>query len=122
MKALERISYEFVEDCANSGVVYSEARYCPHLIIEDSVLNRQKETGDKTETKKWTWDITGAIIKGLIRGEQEFGTKVNLIATSIRGMPPFWFDETIELVADSGFHGGRIIGIDIAGVASTADG
>lgn len=42
LKALERIAYEFVEDSANSGIIYSEARFCPHLVIPDDVVERQK--------------------------------------------------------------------------------
>ncbi|VDK40975.1 unnamed protein product [Gongylonema pulchrum] len=30
--AIERVAYELCEDAANSGVVYFEARYSPHLL------------------------------------------------------------------------------------------
>ncbi len=78
--------------------------------------------GNSEETRTWTWNVTDAVIKGLIRGEQDFGTKVNLVATCIRGMSQLWLDETIEIAADTSFHGGRIVAIDIAAIPSTADG
>ncbi|ODN00939.1 Adenosine deaminase [Orchesella cincta] len=114
LKALERVAYEFVEDSASAGIAYSEARFCPHLCIPDDV-------GNSEETKTWTWNVTEALLKGLIRGEKDFGTKINLVATVIRGFSTLWYEETIELAADTSFHQGRIIAIDIAAIASTAD-
>lgn len=40
--ALERLGYEFVEDCAKQGMIYAEARFCPHILIPDEVLEEQK--------------------------------------------------------------------------------
>jgi len=74
------------------------------------------------ETKKWVWEVTGAYIKGLKRGQTDFRTKCNLIVTCIRGKPDYWFEHTMELVKDTNFHGGWVIGIDIAGVPDTASG
>ena len=84
--------------------------------------NIPKSGASSPETKKWVWDVTEALIKGLKKGQMDFQTKGNLIAACIRGRPCFWFDDTLELVADKNFHGGRIVGIDIAGLADTACG
>jgi hypothetical protein len=40
--ALERMAYEFVDDCATQGILYAEARFCPHIVIPDDVVARQK--------------------------------------------------------------------------------
>ena len=69
------------------------------------------------ERKKWVWDVTGAVIKGLRRGQTDFKTKGNLIAICIclRQRPDFWFSDTLELVADKNFHEEWLVGVDIAG-------
>jgi hypothetical protein len=78
--------------------------------------------GSSEETKKWVWDVTGAMIKGLKRGQTDFKTKVNLIATCIRGYSKLWYDETLELLLDKSFHDGWIAGIDIAALPDTSCG
>lgn len=92
------------------------------IVLSNKNNNIVKFKGNSEETKTWTWNVTEAIIKGLIRGEKDFGTKVNLVATCIRGMSPLWLEETIEIAADKSFHGGKIVAIDIAAIPSTADG
>ncbi|CAG7832828.1 unnamed protein product [Allacma fusca] len=117
LKALERSAYEAVEDAANAGVIYFEARFCPHILIP---LEVRSEADDEARTK-WVYDVTDALIKGLIRGQADFKSKGNLIATSIRGLPQHWYEDTLTLVADSSFHGGRIVGVDIAALPDTHD-
>ncbi len=68
------------------------------------------------------WDVTGALVKGLKRGQADFRTKGNLIVTCIRGTPDFWFKDTLELVADKNFHDGWIVGVDVAGSSDSASG
>lgn len=36
-EAIKRIAYEFVETKAKEGVIYVEARYCPHLLANKGV-------------------------------------------------------------------------------------
>lgn len=36
-KALERVAYEFVEDQAVQGVIYTETRYSPHGLTGDKL-------------------------------------------------------------------------------------
>jgi adenosine deaminase len=31
-KAIDRIAYEFCEDCSKHNIKYVETRYCPHLL------------------------------------------------------------------------------------------
>ncbi|CAF3575613.1 unnamed protein product [Rotaria sp. Silwood2] len=39
--ALERVAYEFVEDQAIQGVLYTEARYSPHVLTGDTLSPEQ---------------------------------------------------------------------------------
>jgi adenosine deaminase len=107
--ALERLAYEFVEDSSRQGIAYFEARYCPHLLFPENM--------DGESSRDWTYKITGAIIKGLERGQVDFKTRGNLIGTCIRNNPEHWYTEMLEITADKQFHGGRLVGIDLAGVA-----
>jgi adenosine deaminase len=116
LEALERIAYEAVEDAAAAGVIYFEARFCPHILMPSDVAT---EMENEEARMIWVYDVTGALIKGLIRGQTDFKTKGNLIATSIRGLPEHWYDDTLTLVADKSFHGGKIVGVDIAGFPDT---
>jgi len=120
LKSCERLAYEFVEDCSVAGILYAEARFCPHILVPDDVIAREQK--DDQETRKWLWDVTGALIKGLKRGKTDFGSHVTLIATVIRGYSKLWYDETLELIADKPFHDGWIVGIDIAALPDTSCG
>jgi len=108
--ALERMAFEAVEDAAKQGILYFETRFCPHLVIPKVC----------DDPRKWVWEVSAAVIKGLKHGEIQFRAKGNIILACIRGRPCNWFQETLELWSDKNFHGGRIVGVDIAGLADTA--
>ncbi len=40
-EALERVAYEFVEDQAIQGVLYTETRYSPHYLTGDTLTPEQ---------------------------------------------------------------------------------
>ena len=82
-KALERISYERVEDCAKHNIKYAEVRYCPQLFAN---------TGTEIEycTEKGTLtprDVVRTINKGLARGMKEFGVTVKSILCIMTHIP-----------------------------------
>ena len=66
--------------------------------------------------------MTEALIKGLKRGQADFKTEGNLVATSIRGLPSEWYEDTLHIVSDKAFHDGRIVAVDIAGHWDTHEG
>src|SRR5262245_56149480 len=70
-EALERVSYETVEDMKNDGVVYVETRFAP-------VLHTQKGLHPE--------NIVRAVIRGLDRGKKDFGVHYGLILCSLRSM------------------------------------
>lgn len=41
IEALERVAYEFVEDQAVQGVLYTETRYSPHYLTADTLTPEQ---------------------------------------------------------------------------------
>ena len=43
--AIERISYEFCEDSAKAGILYSEVRYAPHLMTGDKLTTSDVSQG-----------------------------------------------------------------------------
>ncbi|GMT26007.1 hypothetical protein PFISCL1PPCAC_17304 [Pristionchus fissidentatus] len=105
LDAMERIAYELCEDQAKQGVVYFEARYAPHPLINDksSLTARQ---------------VVEAVSRGLRRGKTDFGVDSRQILCMICGLPQFnW--ELLELVETCGELG--VVGLDVAGSASGAD-
>ena len=72
-EAIERISYEMVEDAARDNVRYLEVRYCPWL------SRRQGLSMEKA---------LEAELAGLVRGERDFGTVTRVINCSLRHYDP----------------------------------
>lgn len=50
LEAIERISYEFVEDQARESVAYCETRFCPHLFLPDSAYQPDYLTSEVNGT------------------------------------------------------------------------
>jgi len=72
-EAIERVSYEMVEDAARDNVRYLEVRYCPWL------SRRQGLSMEKA---------LEAELAGLARGERDFGTVTRVINCSLRHYDP----------------------------------
>ncbi|GMS96868.1 hypothetical protein PENTCL1PPCAC_19043 [Pristionchus entomophagus] len=105
LNAIERISYELCEDQAKDGVVYFEARYSPHLLINDKANHTARQ-------------VVEAVTRGLRRGKTDFGVDSRQILCMICGLPQFNWDllNMVETCKDLG-----VVGIDVAGSASGAD-
>src|SRR3954466_9812883 len=72
-EAIERVSYEMVEDAARDNVRYLEVRYCPHL----------------SRTRGMTLDeVIEAQLRGFQRGERDFGVVARIINCSLRHYDP----------------------------------
>jgi adenosine deaminase len=97
-EALERIAYEMLEDMKKDGVVYVETRFAP-------VLHTRK--GLHME------NVMRAVIRGLERGQKDFGVRYGLICCALRNMPPELSQEVAELAVDFRPHG--VVGFDLAG-------
>jgi adenosine deaminase len=94
--ALERVAYEMMEDMYNDGVVYVETRFAP-VFHTDKGLH-------------WE-DVVNAVLKGLDRGEKDFGVEYGLIICAMRNMK--LSQEMAELAVDYRERG--VVGFDLAG-------
>lgn len=71
--AIERVSYEMVEDAARDGLRYLEVRYCPRLSTRGGL---SMEAALEAE------------LRGLARGEHDFGVVSRVINCSLRHYAP----------------------------------
>ncbi|CAF0836941.1 unnamed protein product [Adineta steineri] len=94
--ALERVAYEFVEDQAIQGVLYTEARYSPHFLTADILTPEQ---------------VIEAINRGFERGKKEFHVDVRTLLCCIRPHPE-WSMEIVELAHK--YRSAGVVGIDLA--------
>ncbi|GFY38080.1 adenosine deaminase [Trichonephila inaurata madagascariensis] len=105
-EAIERVAYEFCEDAAKEGVLYSEVRYCPHLL--SSMHGPVKVPLGPLSPK----DVVMRVNKGLSRGMIDFKITVRTILCCFRGKPE-WSVEILELCLE--FKRFGVVGIDVAG-------
>jgi adenosine deaminase len=96
--ALERVAYELVEDVSRDGLRYIEIRNAPHLNIRGGL------TVD---------EVIAATMRGLARGEREFGTIARFITCSLRHWDPSRSLEAAEAAARHKSSG--VVGFDLAG-------
>lgn len=95
-EALERVSYEMIEDMKADGVVYVETRFAP-IFSTNKGLH-----GD---------EVVAAVLRGLEKGKKEFGVEYGLIICAMRHMKIS--QEMAELAVD--FRGRGVVGLDLAG-------
>jgi adenosine deaminase len=95
-RALERIAYEQVEDLKNDGVVYFETRFAPVFHTKGGLSHQQ---------------AVASVLKGLEKGERDFGLPGRLIICAMRNMRVSL--EMAELAVD--FRGHGVVGFDLAG-------
>ena len=97
-EAIERAAYEMCEDAAADGVRYLEVRYCPRLSCRDGL------TLD---------EVLAAELRGLARGEADFGVVARAINCSLRHFDPAI---SLDIARHSvGFQGRGVVGFDLAG-------
>ncbi|MFA6541779.1 MAG: adenosine deaminase [Bacteroidota bacterium] len=97
-EALERVSYEMMEDMKKDGVVYVETRFAP-IFHTDKGLPTHK--------------VVRAVLKGLERGKKEFGVQFGVIICAMRHMEPAVSQEIAELAVE--FRNFGVVGFDLAG-------
>jgi adenosine deaminase len=97
-EAIERVAYEMVEDAARDNLRYLEVRYCPHL----------------SRTRGMTLDeVIEAEVRGLARGEREFGVIARAINCSLRHYDPAL---SVEIAEHSvAFRDRGVVAFDLAG-------
>jgi adenosine deaminase len=96
--ALERVAYELVEDASLDGLRYIEIRNAPHLNIRGGLTVDQ---------------VIAATLRGLSRGEKEFGTIARFIVCSLRHWDP---ERSLEAAQAAVRHmDSGVVGFDLAG-------
>src|ERR687898_2136946 len=97
-EAIERVSYEMVEDAARDGVRYLEVRYCPWLSRRQGLsMERAIE----------------AELAGLGRGERDFGVVTRVINCSLRHYDPAVSLEIARLSV--AYRDRGVVAFDLAG-------
>ena len=97
-EALERVTYELVQDGAADGVRYMEIRYSPILCTRKGM--------PLTEAVE-------APLRGMRRAEKDFGVKTGLIICGIRNMSPATSMDLANLTV--AFKGKGVVAFDLAG-------
>jgi adenosine deaminase len=95
-EALERVAYEQAEDLCRDGVVYFETRFAPIFHTRKGLSHQQ---------------VVSAVLKGLERGQKDFGVSSGLIICAMRNMDVSL--EMAELAVD--FRERGVVGFDLAG-------
>jgi adenosine deaminase len=96
--AVERVAYEMVEDAARDNLRYLEVRYCPHL------SRRGGMTLD---------EVIEAELRGLERGERDFGVVARVINCSLRHYDPALSVEIAQKSVE--FRNRGVVAFDLAG-------
>src|SRR5215471_20191079 len=94
--ALERVAYEMLGDMREDGVVYVETRFAPLLHTRKGLHSDE---------------VVTAVLKGLERGNRDFGVEYGVILCAMRNMPRSL--EVAELAVD--FRERGVVGFDLAG-------
>ena len=97
-EALERVAYEVVDQCASDHVRYVEVRFAPQL---------HRLGGLSID------DVYEAVIRGMNRGEKQFGVIVRCIGICLRGHSEEQNMEVVE-AAQAYLHKG-LVAVDLAG-------
>ncbi|GIY62320.1 adenosine deaminase, partial [Caerostris darwini] len=108
--AIERVAYEFCEDAAKEGVLYSEVRYCPHLL--SSTFSPVKTCSGPLTPR----EVVMSVNRGLSRGSVDFKITVRSILCCFRANPS-WSSDILQLCLEFQRYG--VVGIDVAGDEST---
>src|SRR5688500_12704268 len=97
-EAIERVAYEMVEDAFRDNLRYLEVRYCPHLSRREGLALEQ---------------VMEAELRGLARGERDFGVIARVINCSLRHYDPAISLELAE--CSVAFRNRGVVAFDLAG-------
>jgi adenosine deaminase len=103
---IEKLTCDFVERQAQHNLIYSEVRYSPHLLAKGGDIGGT-ESVDPIP-------IIDAVTKGVRRGENEYGVRVNQILCCIAWRPD-WAKDIIEMAHERRNNTpSAVVGVDIA--------
>jgi adenosine deaminase len=96
---IEDMAYHFARNQSRSGILYTEARYSPHLLLSPLF---------PTLTVR---DVCEAVSDGLDRGAKEFNIVIKQLYCAI-DFSPSWAEEVVTLAGE--FRKRGVVGVDIA--------
>jgi len=97
-EAIERVAWEMCEDAARDNVRYLEVRYCPALSTRGGLTLDQ---------------VLDAELRGLARGEADFGVTARVINCALRNEP---LDHALDVAQASVRYRDRgVVAFDLAG-------
>jgi adenosine deaminase len=96
--ALERISYELVEDHARENVRYVEVRFCPALCTRDGLTPHQ---------------VLEAVLRGIRRAEADHAVRARVIVCALRTLEPMISLEMAALAV--AYRDKGVVAFDLAG-------
>lgn len=96
--ALRRVALEGVEDLAADGVIHAEFRFAPLL---------------HTATGMTPAEVIAAVSAGLDEAHRTIGIDARIIAVMMRDQP---LDISMQVVEAAIAAGGRVVGVDVAGI------
>jgi len=97
-EALEEISYEYMKSAHRQKVIYAEVRFAPAL---------------QATAEFPMGEVVESVVKGLKRGEHDFGIQWGIIICLLRHMTIEQNEEMLEAALKYKEHG--VVGIDLAG-------
>lgn len=95
-EAIERVTYEMMEDMYKDGICYIETRFAPVLHLEKGLHYD---------------DVMKAVLMGLERGKKDFGVGYGLTLCSLRNMQNSL--EIAELAVN--YRNNSVVGFDLSG-------
>ncbi|XP_054163463.1 adenosine deaminase-like [Oppia nitens] len=118
VEAIERIAYELCEDQFLQNVLYFEVRMNPQYssnTVEENPLARGQVVDVNHPNALTPKQVVETVLKGLKRGEQDFGVHSSLILSCITIFNE-WNEDILDLAQE--FRDKGVVGIDIAGPES----
>jgi len=115
LELMEELAYHFVKRQAEQNIIYTEVRYSPHVLAKGATY-AMPPAGSMCPADPVP--IVDAVTRGLIRGENDFGVKVNQILCCIAWRPD-WAEAVIQLAHErrsttDSAQQCAIVGVDIA--------
>ncbi|XP_075249161.1 adenosine deaminase-like [Convolutriloba macropyga] len=106
-QAIERVAYECVEDEYRNRIAYFETRFSPYLLLSEDIRSSALNLDAHFQ------EIVDAAIRGLQRGEKDFGVKSSIIFCHARGQVSSL--KPLTQLLETYKANPKIVGVDVGG-------
>jgi adenosine deaminase len=132
MVLLEELAYDFCRRQWEQHIIYTEVRYCPHLLIHEAKVkagsfdmesedekssaddNDNDNDNDNSQRRQSAREVVHAVTRGLRRGCADFDIIVNQIICAINWRPDWAWDVLALALELRNEQTCGVVGIDIA--------